>query len=166
VSKLARKININNWPEELGNISDIGADAITQCMKTQKNAMSVFQISSEDQIDEAFLALATNADRLESFDVVMMDQAHILSQGMRLIQTPGTTPVKNLQDTHYEVTNLSYGKLAPIAYHVFECVRDGHWKRRTKGELKGIVGKAINEGRITSSGLKDGVKKDMGLIPG
>ena len=165
MSKLARKININNWPETLSNMSDIGADAITQCMKTQSNAMSVFQISSEDQIDEAFLALASNADRLESFDVVLMDKAHILSQGMKLIQTAGITPIENLQKIHYDIADLCYSTLGPIAYHVFECLRDDYWKRRTKGELKDILRKAIDEGRLDPSGLKKGVKKDMGLTP-
>ena len=165
MSKLVRKINRNNWPEKLGDIEAIGADAITQCMKTKGNAMSVFQISSEDQIDEVFLALTSNADGVETTDLVAMDQGYILELGMNLIKTAGITPIENLQKIHYDITDLCYGTLGPIAYHVFECVRDNHWKRRTKGELKGILRKAIDEGRLDPSGLKYGVKKDLGLIP-
>lgn len=165
MSKLVRKINRNNWPEKLDDVSAIGADAITQCLKTKGNAMSVFQIPSEDQIDEVFLALASNAERLETTDLVAMDQGHISKLGMSLIQTAGITPIENLQKIHYDVTELCYGQLGPIAYHVFECVRDDHWKRRTRGELKDILRKAIAENRLDPYGLKDGVKKDMALIP-
>ncbi|MFC2068424.1 hypothetical protein ACFLTP_05405 [Chloroflexota bacterium] len=44
-------------------------------------------------------------------------------------------------------------------------MRDDHWKRRTKGEVKDILRKAIDEGRLDPNGLKIGVKKDMGLAP-
>ncbi len=165
MSKLVRKINRNNWPEKLDNISTIGADAITQCLKTKGNALSVFQISSEDQIDEVFLALASNADHIETTDLVMMDQGQILGLGMNLIQTAGITPIEDLQKIHYDIANLRYDTLGQIAYHAFECVRDDHWKRRTRGELKGILREAIDEGRLDSSGLKGGVKNDMGLTP-
>ncbi len=163
MSKLVRKINRNNWPEKLDDISVIGADAITQCLKTKGNAMSVFQIPSEDRIDEVFLALASNAERLETTDLVVMDEGHISQLGMSLIQTVGITPIENLQKIHYDITELCYGTLGPIAYHVFECVRDNHWKRRTKGELKDIIKKAIIEERLDPSALSIGVKKDIGL---
>ena len=165
MSKLVRKINRNNWPEKLDDISAIGADAITQCLKTKANAMSVFQIPSEDQIDEVFLALASNAEHLETTDLVAMDKGHISGLGMSLIQTAGITPIDNLQKIHCDITELRYKTLGPIAYHVFECVRDDHWMRRTKGELKDIIRKAIAEKRLDPSTLKDGVKKDIGLTP-
>ena len=165
MSKLVRKINRNNWAEELEDASAIGADAITQCLKTKGNAMSVFQIPSEDQIDEVFLALASNAEHLEATDLVAMDQGHISGLGMSLIQTAGITPIENLQKIHCDITELRYDTLGPIAYHVFECVRDDHWMRRTKGELKDIIRKAIAEKRLDPRTLKDGVKKDIGLTP-
>lgn len=164
MSKLIRKINRNNWPDELSDISAIGADAITQCMRTKGNAMSVFEISSEDLIDEAFLALASNAlvYKLETFDVVAMEPEHISALGLNLIQTLGQTTVESLRKTHYDIPDICYGKLGPIAYHIFECVQHGHVTRRTKGELKKIIRKAVTECRLDPTTLSDGVQQDIG----
>ncbi len=166
MSKLVRKIERSHWTEKIDGITAIGADAITQCLRTKGNAMSVFQISSEDQIDEVFLAVASNADYLETTDLVAMDQGHISELGLSLIQTGGITPIESLQKIHYDITELRYGTLGTIAYHVFECVRDNHYRRRTRGELKDIIRKAINDKRLDPSALKDGVKKDLRLTSG
>lgn len=165
MSKLVRKINRNNWPDKLDDISSLGADAITQCLKTKGNAISVFQIPSEDQLDEVFLALTSNADHVETTDLVAMDQDQILELGMSISQTPGNTPIDDLKKIHHDITEQYYSTLALIASHVFECVCSNHWKRRTRGELKSILLKAIDEERLNPSMLKDGVKKDLGLIP-
>jgi len=89
----------------------------------------------------------------------------LLALGRSFIQTAGITPIENLKNIHYDISELRYGTLGPIAYHVFECVRDDHWRRRTKGELKDIIRKAITEERLDPSALKDGVKKAIGLAP-
>ena len=72
MSLLVRKCNRNNWDYDIVNASDISADAITQCMRTTKNSMSVFEIASDTDIDDAFLAISSNGDSLESFDVVIL----------------------------------------------------------------------------------------------
>ena len=53
MSLLIRKINRNRWLEEDEVPNDVPADAITGCMRTQRNTLSVWEVPDEGKIDEA-----------------------------------------------------------------------------------------------------------------
>ena len=64
---LVRKINKAKWQQiDLTISNDASGDAITNCLKTKSNTLSVWMIDSENQIDDAFLALLANQDRIET----------------------------------------------------------------------------------------------------
>ena len=146
------------FPLKPGTIS---ADAITQCMKTTKNSMSVFEISSKVDINEAFLAISSNFDRLDSFDVVILVKQEITERDYNCVQSLGITPVENLNNTHWDITGLSYGKLGNIAEYMHNRVSENETDRRTKYELKCIIIDAINAHRLDLTALREKVRIEI-----
>lgn len=161
MSLLVRKINRNNWPSGITNSSDIKADAITNCMRTSHDSMSVYEISSKADIDNAFLAIASNFDRLETFDVVMMDKKVFIDSGINVLNNPGLTPVKDLKNTHWDISDLRYANLGTIAQHINSCVSSNNVMRRSRGELKNIIEKAITDGRLKLNTLRERLQQEL-----
>lgn len=155
MSLLVRKINRNNWDTTITDISHISADAITNCMRTKQNCMSVYEIHSEAEINNAFLAIASNFDNPDTFDVVLIDKDDIAKLKMKLTQTPGMTPIQHLKNTHCEITCLSYRNLGTIANYIIDCIRRNRIVRCTRGELREFFREAISEGLVDPKLLKE-----------
>ncbi len=161
MSLLVRKCNRNNWDYDIADASNISADAITQCMKTIQNNMSVFEIASDSDIDDAFLAIASNFDRLDSFNVVILEKQDITERGYNCVQSLGMTPVESLKNTHWDITGLLYGTLGNIAEYIHNRIRNDEIQRRTKYELKCIIIDAINSQRLELTTLKEKVRIEI-----
>jgi len=55
-----RKINKAKWLRaDIVNSAEIPADAITNCLRTQQNNLSVWRIKSEDEIENAVIAISS-----------------------------------------------------------------------------------------------------------
>lgn len=161
MSLLIRKINRNHWPDSTIDLSDIRADAITLSMRTSRDAMSVYEIPSLEELDEAVLAIASNFQCLEAFDVVSMDKQRLIDLGLNCVQTPGKTPVQELQSAHHDISNLCYGKLGMVATYIASRVLDKYFVRRTRGQLKDILNKAIQDGRLYLTSLDERLQQDL-----
>lgn len=153
MSLLARKINRSHWPDNVTDVSDIGADAITISMRTSHNAMSVYEIPSTMNIDDAFLAISSNFQRLESFDIVIMEEQDLVNLHINCIRMEGTTPVEDLKNAHLDISSLCYSKLGTIADYIACRILENHSIRRTKGQLKDILNQAIQGGRLDPNTL-------------
>lgn len=123
--------------------------------------MSVFEIASHADIDDAFLAISSNGDSLESFDVVILEKQDIIERGYNCIESLGMTPVESLENTHWDITDLLYGNLGNIAEYIHNRVRNGEIKRRTKHELRGIIINAIDSHRLELTTLKRKVREEI-----
>lgn len=123
--------------------------------------MSVFEIASEENIDEAFLAIASNFDRLDAFDVVTLEKHHITERGYDCVQSLGITPIESLQNTHWDITSLAYGNLGNIAEYIHNRTRDNKIQRRAKYELKCLIIDATESGRLELTALKKKVREEI-----
>lgn len=162
MSLLIRKINPNNWSFPFTSVGEIGADALTRgCLKTANNCMSTFEVSSETDIDNAILALASNNDQMETFDIVILDKEEINNLGFICLNTPGNTPVKSLVETHRDISELKYSNIGILAKYIHECVSQGKTVKFTKSEIKAIIAKAIRDELITPDALRGKVKSEF-----
>lgn len=161
MSLLARKINRSHWPDSVTAVSDIGADAITLSMRTSRNAMSVYEIPSTMNIDDAFLAISSNFQRLESFDIVTMEKQDLVNLHINCIQMEGITRVEDLKNTHLDISGLCYSKLGTIANYIACRILENHSVRRTKSKLKDILNQAIQDGRLDPNTLDRRLRQDL-----
>jgi len=170
---LVRKIDKAKWLQnDITGSEDVSADAITICLKTSDNKLSVWKVSTETDIEEAILAIVSGGDHLEAIDIITIDCQRMASDGIGFTQNPekSVTRVQDLKDAHYDITDLSYGKLGVISQYIVDCFKkgqiinsckEGQVIRCTEIYLKGIMREAIEDGRLKKEDLPDSIQKKL-----
>ena len=159
---LVRKINKAKWYQiDIQTENDVKADAITNCLKTTKNNLSVWRIESEDNLHEAILALVANQDHLDTIDVVILEESTLLDYKLNIVASPGDTPVESLIGAHRDISDLTYTKLGIVKDHIVERIRNDKIKRYTVGALKKILKEAIKKGILKKNDLKESIKNKI-----
>ena len=161
MSLLIRKINRNKWLQVAKAPDDVSADAITGCMRTRRNTLSVWEVPDENKIDEAVLAIVSVGDHLEAIDVVQIDREYLEENEIDCIQTKGRTLVEDLVDTHIDLSNLAYKELGIIAYHIANQFDENKVIRYTKAATKKILIDAIREKRLEADNLKNSIREKL-----
>lgn len=161
---LARKISRGRWGVQAWMAaSAIRADAVTLCLKTEGDTLSVWECS-EDRADvaEVILALATNFQRLDTVDVVLLDSDELQAAGVELEATAGLTPVDDLKYRHRDLARLDMDRLSAVATQVAIQVRgDVRCHRFTKREVRDIVRDAVGRGRVRKELLQPKVAEEI-----
>jgi hypothetical protein len=145
---LVRKINRSKWNNAEDDVFKLSSDAISNCLKTSRCTLSVWRINSEDEIDEAVLALVSNGSKLETIDVVTLDRDYLLKAEVSEEETAGITKVPDLVNNHLDLNELNYYKIGLVAEHIIQRIRLNKVKRYTIDELKKILQDAIQADRL------------------
>lgn len=157
-----RKITQAKWLQtKILDGEDPSADAITNCIKTKNNTLSVWTIAAEADLDQAVLAIVAAGENLDSIDVVIFSEQRIDELGISHTQTDGFTPVTSLVKTHIDLENLNYTSLGQVANCVTEAFRTNKVKRYTKAMLKNVLENAINSGILQLNSLNDSLKAKL-----
>lgn len=159
MSYLVRKISRSKW--EVDGSGPINADAITNCLKTTGNTLSFWQVTSENEISDAVLALAAANDNLDKMDVVVIHEDIFRELAITIAESPGKTACEKLAHTHRDLANLSINELASIADVLAGKIREGKTTRFTLSKLRTLLLSAIDEGRLDFERLSDGIKKKL-----
>lgn len=169
MSILVRKITKSKWPDSIclgveseTMIEEVPADAITSCLRTSKNTLSVWEVENEEGLEEAALALVTSAQKLENIDIIYIDKAILLDYKFIIKDdVPGATSVEDLKNTHRDISDLNYKRIGEFAYIVAKSISNSKFKRFTRKKLIKIINKAIDENRLQIDTLNDNIKKDI-----
>ena len=110
---LARKITRAKWEHTTINAGRIPADAVTADLRTRNNALSFWRCgsASDEELDDAVLALAAGSTRLLKIDLVWVSEADLQADGQELVDTKGQTPVQDLIEKHVDAQQLDYERL-------------------------------------------------------
>ncbi len=162
MSLIVRKIELSKWKQR--NITGgepPSADAITNCMRTSKNTLSVWGIESSTDLEEAVLAIASQFDHLDTADFLIIETELLDSKGLSLENTPGFTPYKEFVNQHRDVIDLDYHKLGDMADVIVESIKRAYNQRFTKAMLKKILVEGIQQGKIDPEELKESVRSKL-----
>ena len=160
MSLVVRKIEMAKWTQNnISSVDDVSADAVTNCMKTKNNTLSVWEIPGEADIIDAVLAMASQFDHPDTIDIAVLNRQEITDSGLVLQQIDGLTPFKAFVEKHRDIVNLTYGSLGIMASLIMDTIRREACRRFTKGDIKRLVNEAVSSGRIAIGDLKDGMKK-------
>lgn len=157
---LVRKITRAKWHSRLG-LGAIPADAVTADLRTTNNTLSFWQCGdgTNDEINEAVLALAAGGQRIDNIDIVWMSDRDLRADGHSLRCTAGRTPVAEMLDRHVDLCFLDYARLGKVAGRVMSAIEQGRHRRLTKKRVTAIIAEAIQRGRLDPSDLQDNVRK-------
>jgi hypothetical protein len=164
MSLLVRKIEKAKWLQnDIINGEDVSADAITLCMKTVANTLSVWEIDSETDLDEAVLGIVSGGQHLETIDIVTMDSQYLIDNGVDFVSNREgcTTPLEDIKKRHYNLRNLTYRKLGTIAYHIVDGFKNNRVERYTEGKLKNILRGAIACDRLNLAELAESMREKL-----
>jgi hypothetical protein len=158
---LVRKINKAKWFSDGRVIGDPSADAMTNCLRTTQNTLSVWQINSETEIEDAVLAIVSGQDHLETMDIVMLEDDYVIKCEICTEETEGLTPVSDLRNKHRDLTSLNYWTMGMVAYHIIENIKKDKSQRFTEAKLKKIIKDAIAANRLKLADLKEAIQKKV-----
>lgn len=158
MSILVRRIARAKWGDEITqDTSDVPADAITNCLKTTNNTLSVWKIESEEELNDAILALITgkSQERFSKVDYVLIDECKLINNGLSLVDSDGDTIVDELVKKHKNISDLSYSKLGIIKDIILECINKGKYKFITRENIKKLVKSSIEAGKLQKEKLNE-----------
>ena len=154
---LVRKINRSKWNNADDNIFNLSSDAITSCLRTSSKTLSVWKISTEEDLNEAVLAIVSNFQKLEAIDVVILDGEYLIKATIEQEQTNGITPVSDLVESHIDLKNLNYYKIGLVSEHIVQRIKSNKVKRYTIAELKDLIRNAIEQDRLKIEDLNESI---------
>jgi Zn-dependent M16 (insulinase) family peptidase len=162
MSVLVRKVNRSKWPDEFDDIGvqDLPADVMSACLKTSKNTLSTWEIKSlnNEDLEEGILAIAASLPNIDSIDIVTIQKDLVVQSGFQLDEnTPGNTAVLDLAETHIDIIELTYKTVGEFSKIVLDALKEEKVTRITRGKLKKILKKALDEGRIDINQLSQSV---------
>ncbi|MBO1537574.1 hypothetical protein [Pseudomonas sp. OA65] len=157
---LVRKITMSKW-----SVSDepgpVNADAITHCLKTSGNTLSFWRVDSPADVAQGVLAIAAANDRLDTIDIVVIDESQFLEKGIEIRQTPGQTVCSDLVDTHRDLAQLNITHLGFVSDAIADQIRQGKTERFTLTKLRVIILDALKSGRLSYELLSEGIQKKI-----
>ena len=152
MSILVRRINRAKWQQVLNedDTSDSSADAITNCLKTTNNDLSVWKIDTIKGLEKAILALITGRQqtKLSTLHYVLLDETVVLEKGLSLTDSAGDTVVDSLKNSHKDISKLTYHKLGIIKDLILVKLEENEETFFTRAQLRGILKKAVQDGEI------------------
>jgi len=148
---LIRRINRAKWDLVDEETNDVSADAITNCLKTYNNDLSVWRIEDEKDLDNAILALITGCKqtKLSTLHYVIIDEEIISRNQLSLLETEGDTVVVNLKNTHRDIGHLTYQRLGKVKDIVLDCIRNDKSAFFSRKQLKDLIKKSLEKGDLT-----------------
>ncbi len=153
---LVRKIDRAKWPKDEDLCKGrIPADAVTCCLKTRGNSLSTWSIENEAEITKALLAIVTNHDKLETIDIIWINEDDLRSQMIKMESTQGNTRFDCMKDNHVELTDLDYDTLGIISSIIIKCIAKSKYSRWTRSMLKKELSSAIDSGKLSKEQLSN-----------
>lgn len=161
---LARKIGRAKWVSREGlEEGEISADVVTRDLKTQDNKLSFWKCRTEADGDvaEVVLAIAAAGDRIGAFDIVLLPEGELHTDGQTLEKSRGRTAVSELADRHVDVCKLDYVRLGKIACRVVAAIDDKRCHRFRKKRVRKLLIAAAKKNRIDRKQLSKTMRKEI-----
>lgn len=150
------------------DIAAIYADIPTTEFRTKNGTLSTWYIDSLDDIEDAVLAIAVSSSEIAKMDFIIIDTDILLKNSLEYRQTYAgqEIAIPDLQDTHYDIVDISIEKLVNCtkAYQtVVEMDPEGETYiiRYAAGEIKDLLKKALADKRVDESKAPKKIKEQL-----
>ena len=143
------------------------ADVPTNEFRTTKGTLSTWIIDSIEELDNAVLAIAVSSSKITKMDFIVIDTKLLDEARLEYKQTYAgiEIPIVDLQDTHYDIMDISLKKLVDCA-RVYKAIflnedqnEEKYIVRFTEVEIKEKLKKAILSNRVDKSKASKHIKE-------
>ena len=140
-------------------MEDITADTVVSELKTIGNKLSVWKIENDEDIIDAFIALASNSDYLGTIDAIKIDSEKM--KDLEFDTEVGDTPAIAINEKHRNIINLNYVSLGKVISAIIDAFQKNQNIRKRKSEIKEILKKACGEGKLKLDDLSQDIQKHL-----
>jgi hypothetical protein len=162
MSLLVRKIQRSKWGECSENIEiPVNSDALTNCLKTTGNTLSVWLADDDQDLDYAKIALIGTMTKLEKIDIVILDSPELLTNNIVLDETPGVTMAKSLIGRHRDLAKLTVLEMTKVSAIIQRKLVNNEVFRLGKPELIRLFKKAFENELICKTDLSEELQKAL-----
>jgi len=160
--KLIRKISLAKWANSIDKNADgFSADAITGCLRTSENTLSVWRDGDDGSGDKSLLALLASQTRIDKLDLIRLNQSEVESRNLLLVATPGNTAAEKYSNNHLDISNLDLDSLRSVAELVKQEVLNERSERISKAKFIELLLKGIEDGDVNEKALSAEVIKEL-----
>lgn len=158
-----RKISRGKWPEESriaqATLEDIQADTVTNELKTDQNTLSLWEANNPEEIDDVFVALASNLDSIGTMCIVKIDEERL--RGFTIDNQLGDTPAIEINAKHHNVTGLNYVNMGRVIQEIVGSLADNGLERRTKGQMRKLLVDAYKKGKLDMDKISEKLRDEI-----
>lgn len=153
-----RKISRSKWQENplstdeskaSQEVKNVAADAITNCIKTTGNKLSLWKVEEKRDSIEDIIPLIIGFERPDTCDIIYIDDRMFYEEGISLEQSSqdANTPIEDLKKFHYNAVVKDYDGLGKFAKVVLKSLSN---HKRFKGkEVKAKLQEMLNNHEIS-----------------
>ena len=158
-----RKISRSKWQENplnpdeikaLEEVKRVKADAITNCIKTTGDKLSLWKVEEKSDLIEDIVPLIIGFDRPDTCDIVYISDKFFSEEGIVVEQSceDANTPIEDLKQYHFNAIINDYEGLGKFAKVVLRSL-DSHKRfkgKEVKTKLKEmLINHEIEKGMIS-----------------
>ena len=136
---------------------EIQGDAFLD-LQPKENALSVWRVENEENINRIIAALAANRSHLAHFDYVIFEKEGLSCIGVESLHTKGETSDAEVNELHYDLVQLTVRKLAALA----DLVAAGNHCRTSKKEIKDLLWQGIQAGYLNDQDISSSILQKLG----
>lgn len=158
---------INKWDgSKVVNRKDayICGDAISD-LRTTDNKLSVWKADTQEDINDAIVALALNRDSVSKLSYLLLEEEDLHKIEIKISdEQPGVAAGLDSQilTKHRDLIDLDYWRLGYLAEHLtLLATNENNRKNYSANEVKKLLEKYKEEHKITPNQVKDKLKEKL-----
>lgn len=140
-------------------MKDIEADTVVADLKTKNNKLSVWAVETDEDLNNAFIALGSNCQNLCSIWAVKIAPSDL--DEFSIDEEEGDTPTNGINQNHRNITELTYISLGYVITSLLHSLQTNLVVKKTKTEMKSLLYEAYRDGKINVEALSPGVYKEI-----
>lgn len=131
----------------------LSADAITGCLRTSGNTLSVWCSDDDEQTKKSLLALGSSLTSIETVSYVILESDHLEKELLQLVESEGNTAALGSNFLHRDIVSLDHTALAKVAVQVKHKISTDDFLTLTKGDLKTMLIEGVQSGALDKDRL-------------
>lgn len=140
-------------------LEDIPADTVLAELKTDKNKLSVWKVETENDLNDAFIALCANCNSIATIDAVKIDEKDL--EELVIEKEEGNTPTVGINGNHRNIVELNYKTLGDVIMSIVCGIQKNGYVRKTKGEMITLLTEAYFSNKLEFDKLESSVKEKI-----
>ncbi len=151
VRMISKRGKWNNVKDK--SYGELSSDAVTKCLKTTGETLSLWYAKDEKDIDKAIVALASTKERIDTLDYIVIEDSLIDSYELELSNTEGKSAYVEFNKQHFDIIGLNYLKLGKVIELIHNIVskEEDAIKRIKSKQIKQKLKSALDNGKLSEN---------------